>query len=589
MTKTQSSGERTVTATLTSASIGAGLLALSFTTIQMGQLFSFGWLIVCSLFAIVTYKAIVDVTHALQVPTFRHAVAKTIGPKAGNFFDFVLIFMFAGFLIAYSSVASQYILSILNELAGKELNISLTTIKIFVSLLIFIPLSLPRSIEFLGTIGSLAIICITVTVGTVAVKALTNETHFYPRPIDTGGTPGWESVLRYAPMTMALFSAQGTLPNIYSELQGPPTHRRRILNHSVVFSTVICGVLYMTMAVSGSSLCGTGVKDNILVSECFQDGDVAIFVCKIMMWLVIVISYPTVLFPMRQSILQWTHKKNGDPGFTAAHVTIGVAMTALVTFISVLVPSISDVFSLTSSLGGLFVFWIIPYYFLVRRKAALAVAEVPGEDGTREERMDSILVPTLAILVHAGHHHHPSTVTRARTLSRSSVAMQAPRSRSQSLMPQTHPSETGEGCTLGGAEPDTQRGMHAIRRRAASLQPHSRLALVADTAVFTPSPEHSEDSLLPEPNRLGSGDVLSHEGTLEHSQLLLVDATSSPEMSGTTVSPPPERETGDDLLTSGPLPPMSLRSKIVFGIGCVVFSAINLSSLVISIKSFVSS
>ena len=99
--------------------------------------------------------------------------------------------------------------------------------------------------------------------------------------------------------------------------------------------------------------------DNILNN--FSSSDILMSVIKIMYTVVIIVSFPVILFTLRSSLCAWFGiDRKSTKKHAMFYYLIGVTLCVLVTALAILVPQLSIIMDIFSSVFGCVIFQLMP-------------------------------------------------------------------------------------------------------------------------------------------------------------------------------------------------------------------------------------
>ena len=313
----------------------------------------------------------------------------------GNAFAVIVDICNTGFyfcvMMCYQVIATQYIIGMTSDLAGDKFDTTLAEcyggkaagifckwhyiILYLVVLCLNVPLILPKSVAFLNKISSLTVISAIITTGVVMIKGIiagakgvsSNGMGEENIPSFTGKLwpKGFMEFFTMAPFITANFQIHSSFPPLFVGTKNMSKKvKLHALNGGSYVSNVICSALFLIMAVSGA-VSFDNVSSNVLNDFSSKKGnvDVAIVICRVLMTIVVVISYPALMFPTAAGLVRYFPKNwkitqlwNGR----AVILIVRLGLTVLITLVSTFVTDIGVIFSVASALFSIVVVYIGP-------------------------------------------------------------------------------------------------------------------------------------------------------------------------------------------------------------------------------------
>lgn len=387
--------------------VGAGLLAIGKIFSVSGLVMSAIYMVACMIYCYWSFRVLAKSSYHGDFATMRESGEKLWGRRYGLFVDVCLILATVGFFCSYVSVSSDYIREGIYRL-GKESNPSLEVLgsdtwkvwfKPIISAAVIFPLTLVRTIDKISVISSFAIIFALVAfIGInvrffqyIATNEVNGKPHRRPEVPVFPTKDGWYQTIAYFTTFFALFTIQANMIPLQRELNGTPSQRLKIVNISARWTIIICAVLYIVTGVEGAIMfnrsCPTSPVDeecipinaNILLT--FGD-DIAMIIIKLLYAIVVIVSFPCMIYPVRASICRWFNidKFNGKktyPNMTKEeqkqlplnirygylwYILIGLIILIFVTIIAIVIPDIDKVLTITANIFGLIIFQLHEVY-----------------------------------------------------------------------------------------------------------------------------------------------------------------------------------------------------------------------------------
>ena len=290
---------------VSNSTIGAGILAIPYAFHQSGILLG------CTILILVCIVTTVTSIFLLRACEISHGTSyKAIGMKAFNnsrifslLNDTLMIIFCFGVMLAYTSIAGDYLSSLWKLLLGDENILHSKNFNCFlVTLFMTLPLSCLRRIGFLSYTSYLSILCVVLTlcvilVGFIRKIAQMPHRHDYHITLVQDGANFFQVFVAF-PVLFFSFGNTVTLIPIYYELKHRSMER---MIRIVVASGLICLLCYLFAGIFGYVQFGDGgIKENIL--NAFRGEGMDVVGAKVCMVVVSVASYPLIHFPARQTI-----------------------------------------------------------------------------------------------------------------------------------------------------------------------------------------------------------------------------------------------------------------------------------------------
>ncbi|GKT35316.1 translocase, putative [Aduncisulcus paluster] len=263
---------------LSNCIIGSGVLALPYAFKLSGMGLGLIFLAIIAVTAMYTYDVLVRSSEYTGAKSYRGVATELFSRKIGYFCEIVVaLFTICG-LSSYPLIIGDYATSIVNEFVSTPgWYSSRAFLLITIAILVFLPLSLAKTIDFLKFSSLFAIICVVMCVCIVIMYLF--------RAID-GSVPFGEGeivwvergigVVRAIPLMSMSYTSHFLILNIYSELseRSVPRMRKVLVNSAIIVTS-----MYLTMSVAGYSTFRQSTNSNVLNS--FPDSDVSAMIGKV--------------------------------------------------------------------------------------------------------------------------------------------------------------------------------------------------------------------------------------------------------------------------------------------------------------------
>lgn len=381
---------------LVNTCIGSAVLAVPYYTANLGWPLSVVYLAVSTGYTIWSYKVIIDACIHTGAQSLVDIVIATGGKPFRIIVDICTLLVYLGITIIYVVVTSSYIQSLYN-LITKTQDCSLPPeynyvacaayehcvaasskiskyIQAIVGCVIFVGLSLLPSVSALNSVSMIVLIVALLTTASVVFRcaqalitdALPNaETPLWVRPEPRiPFQPDLETALSAFPVFFLLYTCQPSLPPLFRELQGTAESKAKIIRMSSYASTILACVIYAIMAYVGS-LVFYGENQPMIyrdpnILSCFPTRDIFMSVIRILYGLVVIVSSPVILFPMRSMIMDWFKASRKTKKGLAIFFAIGICIDVVATLAAIVVPNITVVFNIAGSFFGVMPLQVVP-------------------------------------------------------------------------------------------------------------------------------------------------------------------------------------------------------------------------------------
>ena len=375
--------------------VGAGILSLAQSCRKMGIIGFVLWLLGTSVYYFVTWHYYNRAIYLTGSATMGEIFSLILGKPFAFIIDlFQSIFNFC-YLFCYQVISTQFIFSIFQNLMPKEkwpstmescygnpqrtIGIECSEhfyILLVVALCFNLPLILPKSIRFLNKISFISVIAATTTSIVVFGKTI----YFAAKGESSNGKEGvnipsvngkWGpsdalTFFTMAPFITSNFNIHACIPPMFAASKGlsKKTTYRVIYNGSTITNVLSC-TLITIIAVSGNIAfdeVGSNILNSFVNSES-KEVDVLIIICRILMTINVMLSYPGVTYPTYACMIRYFPKrwkimqyKDGYFAGLLFRLCLWVCSTACACFII----DIGVVFSIISSIFVVPILYIGP-------------------------------------------------------------------------------------------------------------------------------------------------------------------------------------------------------------------------------------
>jgi len=383
--------------------VGAALLTLSYRFARLGLPLGIIYLTLPMVFSFWAYRQISMACYYSNAVSIKTLVEACWGRVCAYIVDVGSVLMIFGVLVVYCIIASDYVHSAYDLISKTDTCVMPSSptadecvtydkcmsqynkvdmiIRVIMGMVVFLAESFLSSVDALNTISSFALIFIVVVLVSVAVrvgqafatKRLPSDiaTDPWAPPDRVPVIPTPKNVITDLPSFFTLFSLQSTIPPLFGELKMARQSRLNVIKYASYASTIIVYFLYLVMALLGAltfyapNQAERFQKDNILSD--FPTGDILMTVMRIGYGVVVIISFPVILFMIRAALMGWfrTDRKASKKGCLTFYFS-GVIMCVIVTLLAVFVPTIVTVFDVISAIFGLVLYQLMPLLVSVK-------------------------------------------------------------------------------------------------------------------------------------------------------------------------------------------------------------------------------
>lgn len=365
--------------TLINSVVGAGVLALGDTFSRMGSVCAIILLLISAAVVYFSFRAINEATYYTKARTFRQLLVFIFGDVFAMVVDVCNVVILFSYLITYIAISSQYALAFLAGCKAFSysyeecyLSSGLPCWKHYVAvaiitLCVLVPLVCFRSLNFLNKISSLSLVMVVITavcfVVLICIAAAKHAPVMGTQEVCPPYVKLWPhnfpQFMVYAPFLISLYVVHSSLSPMFSNMHGKDFgFRLKAMQIATHIAVPLCTALYLIMGFVGSSMFEYP-RDNLLNG--FDSGFILILILRLCMAVVVMVSYPAIMLPVRTSILTWIkYDENNKKVDNALFYGIGLGLVALSMIIAMVYPNIGDIFSYASSIFGIFSAWIAP-------------------------------------------------------------------------------------------------------------------------------------------------------------------------------------------------------------------------------------
>lgn len=348
-------------ANLVNSIIGVSVLAMPYCMKKCGLVLGLGLLLGASWLTYISCKMLVTSAVIKRRRTYEYLAFYTLGSAGKLAVELSMIGLMLGTCVAFYIIIGDLATGILSRFLENHTTQLRTFVIVFCALCIALPLGLMKSLSALGFIGffSLIFYCLFVIVmlcNSIMSGLLTlewwNQVELF-RP---------EGVFQSLPIFSLAYACQCQLFVVYDSLEDPSVKRME----SIVFSSVkIVTVVYCLVAIFGYTTFMDSVQGNVLRN---LPPTVLLELIKLGFALSVVVGFPLMIFPCRQSIYTLFFKQqqpvDGVPSKTYIEpltfkiITLCIVLATMT--VAIMIPNVETILGLTGATMGSFICFILP-------------------------------------------------------------------------------------------------------------------------------------------------------------------------------------------------------------------------------------
>jgi len=349
---------------LMNAIMGSGMLSLPYILSKCGIAVFVGLMLVMAV--VVDYSIHLLITSATisGQRSYEDLCEFAIGPWGRRVVCVAIVVQNTGAMTTYLKVVGDIMPNALDELGIH--NIDRTVLMVVVTGVIVMPLTVLKSISWLGSVSGASIMIMLAFC--VVVIARSSST------CDGGVTCGSGSV-KAVDITMDTFLALPTmcfsyvchtcLLPVFSELHEADAQGRRfrrdgrIMNvaHTAIFGAT---VMYMGAAIFGYLTFAQGTKKDLLDNYKEEMQDHLTAATSLTLCISFIFTVPLLNFPHRRSLEQLLFREK--PFQWSRHVIIGLVSVSVVLIMAIEVPQITEIFGAVGSTSSVTLVFLLPAY-----------------------------------------------------------------------------------------------------------------------------------------------------------------------------------------------------------------------------------
>lgn len=379
--------------TIFNCCIGSGLLAIPKITSTSGYLAAVVFDTVSLLFCYYTFLQIIEANYHGNYHNARDMARYMYGKAFGWAVDISILACIMP--VTYTSIGADYIRFTIIELGhykALESDMWRRVMKVIVAAGVIFPLTIPKSIRALNYISSAAVVFVIAAFVAINVRFVQwimtrklNGVDFNGMintppilPPDRSKLDGYKltnssvlDTLSYFTVFFTLYSLHASLTPIQHDIHGTPSERRKALRFAMLVTIPVVAVIYLIAAVEGSLMflreCEPGtfgcINSNILLA--FKS-DVPMVIIMLLYSVVILTSYPVMLYPIRSNIMAWFRLDKDTKRGYAYFILIGFLLVVFCATLAILIADIDKVLSIMGNLFGIVIFELYPVFVVYK-------------------------------------------------------------------------------------------------------------------------------------------------------------------------------------------------------------------------------
>lgn len=366
-------------ANLTNTTIGAGTLSIPFVMYESGIALGSILLFLTMLLAIYVFILLIETSHDTKSKTNKELCVNTISNKFSYFFEFMVFTFCVGVCCVYMNLLGQSFSKLLISLWGKHLIFSPYFLAGMLMIFIVGPLSFLRNISFLSYTSTMSV-CAMIFVGIVVVIKFCegyNNGTVHMQSIRLFRFDNILGILFAFPAILFAFTSHFNLVPVYREMK----NKSKINMSSVVICSMFtCFLVYFTIGIFGYMTFAHTSKMLGNVLENYQKNSVIIIIAKMMVYVVILLSYPVVNFAGREAFYNVFIKDSINDESYFKWTVISLTLFVVTYVVGLFVPDILILINLSVTLSGAIGCLLIPilmyfayYKNILKRTVSLIV------------------------------------------------------------------------------------------------------------------------------------------------------------------------------------------------------------------------
>ncbi|KAH0573159.1 Amino acid transporter family protein [Spironucleus salmonicida] len=385
-----------ITMMFANTSIGAAVLQLPFRFAVLGLPLALFYFFMTTGISVYFFYQIARITHKYQAKTVFEIIMKTAGKGTAILLDISIIGMLFAIITVYIIVGGDYVKTIwdlINPIdkcvepgafeqgACDKYKVCIkksSQIDVYTRLMVgglFILESLIGDLRILNIISSSVVFVAVFTVIAIVIRSfqglisgtIPNIPNYTPPVPRINTKPSLVAALTSIPSFFQLYGIQMSITPIYNELA---ENKYEMVKKASLYSTIIAAVIYIIFAIFGvvifygDNQSQNFHQDNILLI--FSPQDKLITVVRIAYSVVILVSFPAILYALRATIMGQfkLNRKDGVKGRLTFYLS-GIIIVIFSTIVGVYIPQIFIILDLFGAVFGIIFFMLVPLLMLI--------------------------------------------------------------------------------------------------------------------------------------------------------------------------------------------------------------------------------
>lgn len=355
--------------------IGSGVLGLPSSIAKTGWALGSFLLVFSALVTWTGLRCLTACAHRLGGDkTSFGAVAARTYPWMMVLVDFCVVAVTFGICVAYMTIAAGILPFVVEQFSPELTEDDLLTQNWLWLLIAWgcfaAPLSMLKSVTFLGYTSAMAVLCVLYTTLVVSMyafgildpcaKTIPEGSVCVGDIVALNGNAS--QILVAVPVFFTSFCCAPSIFNIYNDIKGPSTRR---LDLATLGSLAVCTSLYLIIALAGYFTFGSVVTSNILDS---YPVEMWATIARLGTAFVVTVSYPLLMHPARDSVVHAINvcaggKFSEGKGFNTLFYVVAAIMNVLALFLAFFNVPLDLILSITGSIGVVNLSLTIPFLF----------------------------------------------------------------------------------------------------------------------------------------------------------------------------------------------------------------------------------
>mmetsp|Transcript_54428 Transcript_54428/g.69963 ORF Transcript_54428/g.69963 Transcript_54428/m.69963 type:complete len:458 (+) Transcript_54428:51-1424(+) len=356
---------------LSNTTLGAGVVSIPYFYSQCGIILGTIILLIISLLAVFCNYLLVNASWETGIWSFGELATKSYGERGTATFQICMLSLTLGVMSAYFVQLGETGSETLNSLLPKHLRHEWYTSELFVKACFtacpIIPFAIQRKLSALANASLLVVLVILYLAFVVCYVSASART-------DDGDDDGPIDDLKMAffgsefftalPIVVLAFGNSVNVHEVVVEMKNPTRFRVLTL---LISTNLLVSIVYIIIGIAGYSHFRNHTSDNIIINyEGVTGSELGIVsIAEVGLVLVVVCSYPMLLFPCRACLdtvlkTNLSDKMTGqysENTFFYSETTFIVAFSFL---ISVIVPVLGEIMGFTGAIAGTFIVFTFP-------------------------------------------------------------------------------------------------------------------------------------------------------------------------------------------------------------------------------------